>query len=215
MSIGLMGKKCGMTRVFDEEGNSIPVTVLLVEPNRICQLKNNETDGYDAVQVAYGTKRPNRINNPLRGHYRKFEVEPGVGLREFRLDSLEGIEVGTEWKVELFEKGQKVDVRSVSKGKGFQGVIRRWNFRTQDTTHGNSLSHRAPGSIGQRQDPGRVFKGKKMGGHMGNRNRTIQNLEIVRIDVEHNLILIKGAVPGAVSSWVMISPAIKSKKIKG
>lgn len=215
MSIGLMGKKCGMTRVFDEEGNSIPVTVLLVEPNRICQVKNIETDGYNAVQVAYGKKLPNRINNPLRGHYRKFEVEPGIGLKEFRLDNLDNVEAGVEWKVELFEKGQKVDVSAVSKGKGFQGVIRRYGFRTQDASHGNSLSHRAPGSIGQRQDPGRVFKGKKMGGHMGNRNRTIQNLEVVRVDAENNVILIKGAIPGAISGWVMISPAVKIKQIKG
>lgn len=215
MSIGLMGKKCGMTRVFDEEGNSIPVTVLLVEPNRICQIKNIETDGYNAVQVAYGKKLPNRINNALRGHYRKFEVEPGTGLKEFRLDDLEAVEVGAEWKVELFEKGQKVDVSAVSKGKGFQGVIKRYGFRTQDASHGNSLSHRAPGSIGQRQDPGRVFKGKKMGGHMGSRNRTIQNLEVVRVDAENNVILIKGAVPGAISGWVLISPAVKVKQIKG
>ncbi len=215
MSIGLMGKKCGMTRLFDEEGNSIPVTVLWVEPNRICQIKKIETDGYNAVQIAYGEKRPNRISNPVKGHYRKFEVEPGYGLKEIRLDKLEGMEVGAEWKVDLFEKGQKVDVSAVSQGKGFQGVIKRYGFRTQDATHGNSLSHRAPGSIGQRQDPGRVFKGKKMGGHMGSRNRTIQNLEVIKVDAENNLILIKGAVPGAVSTWVLISPAVKVKQIKG
>ncbi|MBC3621142.1 50S ribosomal protein L3 [Vibrio metschnikovii] len=208
--IGLVGRKVGMTRVFTEEGVSIPVTVVEVEANRVSQVKTLETDGYAAIQVTAGTKKANRVTKPEAGHFAKAGVEAGRGLWEFRLENGEEFEVGTELTVELFNEIKKVDVTGTSKGKGFQGAVKRWNFRTQDMTHGNSLSHRAPGSIGQCQTPGRVFKGKKMAGHMGAERVTTQNLEIVRVDAERNLLLIKGAVPGATGANVIVKPAIKA-----
>jgi large subunit ribosomal protein L3 len=214
MAIGLVGRKCGMTRQFTEEGNSIPVTVIEITPNRVSQIKTNENDGYRSYQITAGSKKSNRVTKAAAGHYAKAGVEAGFGLWEFRLDENEGDElvVGTELKADVFQEGQKIDVTGISKGKGFAGAIKRWNFRTQDATHGNSLSHRAPGSIGQNQSPGRVFKGKKMAGHMGNKRCTMQNQEIVRIDVERNILLVKGAVPGAPGSIVVILPSVKTVK---
>ena len=209
MSLGLVGRKVGMTRVFSDDGVSTPVTVIEVEPNRISQIKTVETDGYTAVQVVTGSRRANRVTKPLAGHYRKAGVEAGRGAWEFRVDSVDEMELGSEIKVDLFEQGQIVDVAGVSKGKGFQGGVKRHNFTMQDATHGNSISHRSNGSIGQNQTPGRVFKGKKMSGHMGAANCTTQNLEVVRVDTERNLVLIKGSVPGAKSGDVIIRPAIK------
>jgi large subunit ribosomal protein L3 len=214
MSIGLVGRKCGMSRVFTEDGRSIPVTLIEATPNRVTQVKTVEIDGYSAVQVTAGAKRAALINKPLAGHYAKAKVEAGRGLWEFRVEAgdLGKFAVGGEVKAdELFTVGQKVDVAGVSKGKGFQGTIKRHHFKMGDATHGNSLSHRAPGSIGQRQTPGRVFPGKKMSGHMGNVNRTSMNLEVVKIDNERHLIAIKGAVPGAPGGNVIIRPAVKSK----
>jgi len=213
MAIGIVGRKAGMTRVFTEEGVSIPVTVIQVEPNRVTQVRDTETDGYGAVQVTVGTKKTSRLTKPEAGHYAKAGVEAGRGLWEFRLDDHDGDvpEVGAEIKVDLFESGQKVDVRGVSKGKGFQGGVKRHNFRTQDATHGNSLSHRAPGSIGQCQTPGRVFKGKKMAGHMGAARVTTQSIEVVRVDTDRNLLLVKGAVPGSRGGDVVVTPAMKLK----
>ncbi|RDX35241.1 50S ribosomal protein L3 [Kangiella sp. HD9-110m-PIT-SAG06] len=210
MAIGIVGIKRGMTRVFTEDGVSIPVTVVEADPNRITQLKTADVDGYEAVQVTTGSRKANRISKAEAGHYKKANVEAGRGLWEFRVDSLEDFEVGGEVKVEVFEEGQKVDVTGTSKGKGYAGVIKRWNFRGQDTTHGNSLAHRAPGSIGQNQTPGRVFKGKKMSGHMGAERVTVQTLEVVRVDAERNLLLIKGAVPGATGGDVIVHPAEKA-----
>jgi len=209
MSLGLVGRKVGMTRIFSEEGVSIPVTVIEVEPNRVSQIKTIETDGYVAVQVVTGSRRASRVTRPMAGHYKKAGIEPGRGAWEFRVDSVDGIELGSEFKVDLFENGQIVDVSGVSKGKGFQGGVKRHNFRTQDMTHGNSLSHRANGSIGQNQTPGRVFKGKKMSGHMGAANVTTQNLQVVSVDAERNLLLIRGAIPGAKSGDVIVRPAAK------
>jgi large subunit ribosomal protein L3 len=209
MSLGLVGRKVGMTRVFSDDGVSTPVTVIEVEPNRVSQIKTVETDGYTAVQVITGTRRASRVTKPLAGHYRKAGVEPGRGAWEFRVDSVDGVELGSEIHVDIFEQGQIVDVAGVSKGKGFQGGIKRHNFTMQDATHGNSISHRSNGSIGQNQTPGRVFKGKKMSGHMGAANVTTQNLQIVRIDADRNLVLIRGAVPGAKSGDVVILPAVK------
>lgn len=211
MTMGIVGRKAGMTRVFTEDGVSIPVTVIEVEPNRITQVRNNQTDGYNAIQVTVGARRASRVTKPMAGHFAKAGVEAGRGLWEFRLDgeSGEAPEVGSEINAGLFEAGQMVDVRGLSKGKGFQGGVRRHNFRMQDATHGNSLSHRAPGSIGQNQTPGRVFKGKKMAGHMGNVKRTAQNLEVVRVDVDRNLLLVKGAVPGSRGGDVIVTPAAK------
>ncbi|NOH85302.1 50S ribosomal protein L3 [Vibrio sp. 03-59-1] len=208
--IGLVGRKVGMTRVFTEEGVSIPVTVVEVEANRVSQVKTLEKDGYAAIQVTAGTKKANRVSKPEAGHFAKAGVEAGRGLWEFRLENGEEFEVGAELNVELFNEIKKVDVTGTSKGKGFQGVVKRWNFSTQDMTHGNSLSHRAPGSIGQCQTPGRVFKGKKMAGHMGAERVTTQNLEIVRVDAERNLLLIKGAVPGSTGGNVIVKPAVKA-----
>ena len=212
MTIGLVGRKRGMTRIFTEEGNSVPVTVVEVNPNRITQIRSVEADGYAAIQVTSGAKRTSLVNKPAAGHFAKAGTEAGDGLWEFRLDDGEGsdLEVGSEITVERFEAGQKVDVTGTSKGKGFAGVIKRHNFRMQDATHGNSLSHRAPGSIGQCQTPGRVFKGKKMAGHMGDERVTTQNLEIVRVDAERNLLLIRGAVPGAPGGHVFVRPSIKA-----
>ena len=214
MTIGVVGRKAGMTRIFTEEGASIPVTVIEVEPNRVTQVRTEEVDGYKAVQVTVGSRRASRVNKPLAGHFAKVRVEAGRGLWEFRLDGHEGEmpEVGSEMRVDLFEAGQHVDVRGTSKGKGFQGGVKRHNFRTQDATHGNSLSHRAPGSIGQNQTPGRVFKGKRMAGHMGSVQRAAQNLEVVRVDAERNLLLVKGAVPGARGGDVIVTPAVKKAK---
>ena len=211
MTIGLIGRKRGMTRVFTEAGDSIPVTVVEVSPNRVTQVKTVENDGYSALQITLGQKRNSLLNKPQVGHFSKAEVEAGEGLWELRLDSEEGadLETGAELKVDQFEVGQKVDVTGTSKGKGFAGVIKRYNFAMQDATHGNSLSHRAPGSIGQCQTPGRVFKGKKMAGHMGDERVTTQNLEVVSVDEERNLLLIKGAVPGAAGGQVEVRPAIK------
>jgi large subunit ribosomal protein L3 len=211
MIIGVVGRKAGMTRIFTEDGESVPVTVIEVSPNRITQLRNAETDGYQAVQVTFGKRKASHVNKPEAGHLSKAGVEAGHGMHEFRLDDAGELEVGGEIKVDIFETGQKVDVRGISKGKGFQGTVRRHNFRTQDTTHGNSLSHRAPGSIGQCQTPGRVWKGKKMSGQMGNVQRAIQNLEVVRVDAERNLLLVKGAVPGARGGDVIVTPAVKAK----
>ncbi|MCW8334644.1 50S ribosomal protein L3 [Vibrio sp. SCSIO 43135] len=208
--IGLVGRKVGMTRVFTEEGVSIPVTVVEVEANRVSQVKTLENDGYAAIQVTAGAKKANRVSKPEAGHFAKAGVEAGRGLWEFRLENGEEFEVGAELNVELFNEVKKVDVTGTSKGKGFQGAVKRWNFSTQDMTHGNSLSHRAPGSIGQCQTPGRVFKGKKMAGHMGAERVTTQNLEIVRVDAERNLLLIKGAVPGATGGNVIVKPAVKA-----
>ena len=208
--IGLIGRKVGMTRVFTEEGVSIPVTVVEVEANRVSQVRTLETDGYAAIQVTTGAKKANRVSKPEAGHFAKAGVEAGRGLWEFRLENGEEFEVGAELTVELFNETKKVDVTGTSKGKGFQGAVKRWNFRTQDMTHGNSLSHRAPGSIGQCQTPGRVFKGKKMAGHMGAERVTTQNLEIVRVDAERNLLLIKGAVPGSTGGNVIVKPAVKA-----
>jgi len=211
MAIGLVGRKAGMTRIFTEEGASIPVTVVQVEPNVIAQVKTEESDGYQAIQVTTGKRRPNRVTKPMAGHFAKASVEPGRALWEFRVASgdLEGLEVGASYGVERFSEGQRVDVSGTTIGKGFAGVIKRHNFSMQDATHGNSLSHRAPGSIGQNQTPGRVFKGKKMAGHMGNKKRTVQNLEVVRVDSERNLLLIKGAVPGAKNGDLIIKASVK------
>ena len=208
--IGLVGRKVGMTRIFTEEGVSIPVTVVEVEVNRVSQVKTVETDGYNAIQVTCGSKKANRVSKPEAGHFAKAGVEAGRGLWEFRLENGEEFTVGAELSVEIFNEIKKVDVTGTSKGKGFQGAIKRWNFATQDMTHGNSLSHRAPGSIGQCQTPGRVFKGKKMAGHMGAERVTTQNLEIVRVDAERNLLLIKGAVPGSTGGNVIVKPAVKA-----
>jgi len=209
MAIGIVGKKAGMTRVFTEAGQSVAVTVLQVTPNRVTQVKTPETDGYSAVQIAFGEKKASRVSKPQAGQFAKANVEAGKGLIEFRTE--EGFELGQELTVEQFEAGQKVDVTGTTKGKGFQGGVKRWNFATQDATHGNSLSHRAPGSIGQCQTPGRVWKGKKMAGHMGAEKQTTQMLEIVQVDAENNLLLIKGAVPGATGSEVIVKPAVKAK----
>ena len=211
MTIGLIGRKRGMTRIFTEQGVSIPVTVIEVSPNRVTQVKTVEADGYNALQVTLGQKRSSLLNKPQVGHFSKAEVEAGEGLWELRLKDDEGtdLQAGAELKVDQFESGQKVDVTGTSKGKGFAGVIKRYNFAMQDATHGNSLSHRAPGSIGQCQTPGRVFKGKKMAGHMGDMRVTTQNLEVIRVDTERNLLLIKGAVPGANGGQVAIRPAVK------
>ncbi len=211
MAIGIIGRKAGMTRVFTEDGVSIPVTVIEAAPNRVTQVKSDDTDGYRALQVTAGSKRSNLVGKPAAGHFAKAGVEAGKGLWELRLDGEEGteLEAGAELKVEQFEAGQMVDVTGVSKGKGFAGTVKRHNFRMQDATHGNSLSHRAPGSIGQCQTPGRVFKGKKMAGHMGDERVTTQNLEVVRVDAERNLLLVKGAVPGAAGGTVTVRPSVK------
>ncbi|SEI89550.1 large subunit ribosomal protein L3 [Allopseudospirillum japonicum] len=212
MALGLVGKKCGMTRIFTEEGASIPVTVIEVDPNRVTQLRSLEQDGYAAVQITTGARKAKHLTKAEAGHFAKANVAAGRGLWEFRLtEGDETPEVGNELTVSLFEAGQKVDVTGTSKGKGFQGAIKRWNFRTQDMTHGNSLSHRAPGSIGQNQTPGRVFKGKKMAGHMGAERVTVQSLEVVRVDTERNLLLVKGAVPGATGGDVIVRPAVKAR----
>ncbi|MCX8730630.1 50S ribosomal protein L3 [Gilliamella sp. B2969] len=207
--IGLIGRKVGMTRIFTEEGVSIPVTVVEVQSNRITQVKTLENDGYQAIQVTTGSKKASRVNKPEAGHFAKAGVEAGRGLWEFRFEKGE-FTVGQSINVDIFTDVKKVDVTGTSKGKGFAGVTKRWNFRTQDATHGNSLAHRGHGSIGQNQTPGKVFKGRKMAGHLGNERVTVQNLDIVRVDAERNLLLIKGAVPGAINSDVIVKPAIKA-----
>lgn len=209
MTMGLIGKKCGMTRVFTPDGEAIPVTVVMVEPNKVTQVKTVEADGYRAVQVTDGGAR--RANKPLAGHYAKASVKPGRTLREFRLSEKEGadLQAGADLNVSMFKQGQYVDVTGVSIGKGYAGTVKRHHFTMGDATHGNSLSHRAPGSIGQRQTPGRVFPGKRMAGHLGNTRRTMQNLEVIRVDAERNVLLIKGAVPGAKGGRVIVRPAVK------
>ncbi len=213
MPIGLVGRKCGMTRVFTEDGASVPVTVVEALPNRVARVKTPDSDGYAALQVTTGSRKASRISKPVAGQFASAGVEAGDGMWEFRVAGDEGaaIEKGAEIKVDLFEVGQKVDVIGTTIGKGFAGTVKRHNFSMQDATHGNSLAHRAPGSIGQNQTPGRVFKGKKMSGHMGNVRRTAENLEVVRVDAERNLILIKGAVPGASGGRVIVKPAVKAR----
>lgn len=213
MAIGIVGRKSGMTRVFTEGGASVPVTVVEVAPNRITQIKSLEVDGYRAIQVTSGSRRPSRVTKPAAGHFAKAGVEAGRGLWEFRLRDGEGedLQVGEEIKVDIFEPGQKVDVTGTSKGKGFAGTIKRHHFAGHDATHGNSRAHRTPGSIGMRQTPGRVFKGKPMAGHMGDERCTTQNLEVVRVDAERNLILIRGAVPGAPGGDVLVRPSVKAR----
>ena len=212
MAIGLVGRKVGMTRVFQEDGASVPVTVIEVLANRVTQVKSDDTDGYRALQVTTGEKKASRVTKPLAGHFAKAGTEAGRGLWEFRLQNGEGEDyaVGSELTVDIFAEVNKVDVTGTSKGKGFAGTVKRWNFSMQDATHGNSLSHRAPGSIGQNQSPGKVFKGKKMAGQMGNERVTTQSLELVRVDAERSLLLIKGAVPGATGSDVIVKPAVKA-----
>lgn len=216
MAIGIVGRKCGMTRVFQEDGSSVPVTVIEATPNRVTQLRTLETDGYRAVQVTAGVRRPSRVNRPAAGHYAKAGVEAGRGAWEFRLADGEGDDLapGGEITVSQFAAGDRVQVAGVSIGKGFAGAVKRHNFRTQDATHGNSLSHRAPGSIGQNQTPGRVFKGKKMAGHMGAHRVTVRNLEIVRVDEERSLLLVKGAVPGARNGDLLVQP-VPVGKVRG
>jgi len=215
MTLGLVGRKCGMTRVFTEDGVAIPVTVIEVLPNRVTQVKTVDNDGYPALQVTMGECKRAKLTKAEAGHFAKAGVEPGSLLHEFYIEDvklLEGITVGSELKLDYFTEGQFVDVTGVSKGKGYASVVKRHNFRTQDATHGNSLSHRAPGSIGQRQSPGKVFKGKKMSGHLGDVRKTILSQPIVKIDNDKNLLLIRGAVPGAVNAFVFIRPAIKKQR---
>lgn len=217
MALGVVGRKIGMTRVFDESGVSTPVTVVHVEKNRITARKTSESDGYESVQITLGDKKAAALSKAQAGHFAKSGVAAGRGLWEFRLGEGEGeaLEVGGEITINIFEAGQKVDVTGTSIGKGFAGGVKRHNFQTQDATHGNSLAHRAPGSIGQNQTPGRVFKGKKMAGHMGNERVTTQNLSVVRIDEERDIILIRGPVPGPKGGDVLIKPAVKVKRAKG
>ena len=209
MSLGLVGRKVGMTRVFDEQGASVPVTVLEMTANRVTQVKTKDTDGYEAVQVAFGSKKANRINKAEAGHFAKAGVEAGAGLIEFAIEAGE-LKAGDVIEVSMFEAGQFVDITGTSKGKGFAGTIKRHNFDSQRTSHGNSRSHRVPGSIGQAQDPGRVFKGKRMAGQYGNTKSTVQNLVVVRVDAERNLLLVKGAVPGSINSDVVVRPSVKA-----
>ncbi len=212
MAIGLVGKKCGMTRVFTEAGVSIPVTVVEVDANRITQVKNTDVDGYQAIQVTTGTRRDSRVTAAQKGHFAKAGVKAGRGVWEFRVNDseLEGREVGSEILADLFEQGQMVDVTGQSKGKGFQGGVKRHNFSMQDATHGNSVSHRALGSTGQNQSPGKVFKGKKMPGQMGNKRVTVQGLEVISVDAEKGLLVIKGAIPGATGGDVIVRPSVKA-----
>lgn len=214
MTIGVIGRKAGMTRIFTEDGVSVPVTVIEVQPNRVTQVKTLENDGYRAVQVTSGERRPSRVTKPMAGHFAKAGVTAGDTLREFRLGQDEGADLaqGQEITVTIFATGQKVDVRGVTIGRGFAGGVRRHNFRTQDSTHGNSVSHRAPGSIGQCQTPGRVMKGKRMAGHMGNVNRVQQNLEVIRVDAERSLLLVRGGVPGPAGGRLVVLPSVKKSK---
>lgn len=213
MSLGLIGQKMGMTRVFHEDGRSIPVTVVAVAPNRVTQIKTKETDGYEAVQVASGERKANRVPKALAGHYAKANVAPGTKLAEFRVNAADAeLEIGSEINVALFEAGQKVDVQGTSIGKGFAGGIKRWGFGGLRATHGVSVSHRSLGATGQCQDPGKVFKNKKMGGHMGAKKRTQQGLEVIRVDAERNVLLVKGSVPGSKGGSVVIKPSVKANK---
>ena len=209
MTIGLVGRKCGMTRVFTADGISIPVTVIEIEVNRVTQVKTVDNDGYAAIQVATGSRRPSRVTKAMAGHYAKAETQAGRGLWEFL--SADQHAVGDQLNADVFQEGQVVDVIATSKGKGFAGTVKRHNFATQDATHGNSVSHRVPGSIGQNQSPGRVFKGKRMAGQMGNKRVTVEGLEVVRVDTERNLLLIKGAVPGAPGGDVIVRPSVKAR----
>jgi large subunit ribosomal protein L3 len=209
MAISLVGRKCGMTRIFTEDGASVPVTVIEINPNRITQVKSGAVDGYSSVQVTVGSRKASRVSKSEAGHYAKAGVGAGEGLWEFRVEDSGSYQVGQELTVSQFQAGQMVDVVGQSKGKGFQGGIKRWNFGMQDATHGNSLSHRVLGSIGQCQTPGRVWKGKKMAGHMGDARVTVQNLEVVRVDEADNVILIKGSIPGATGGKVILQPAVK------
>lgn len=213
MSLGLIGQKCGMTRVFTEDGSTVPVTVIEVVSNRVTQIKSEETDGYVALQITAGARRPSRVSKAMAGHFAKANVEAGNVLKEFRVASsdLENINLGDELSVDIFAEGQQVDVQGVSKGKGFQGGIKRHNFAHQRNSHGNSLSHRAIGSTGMCQTPGRVFKGKKMPGQMGNKTCTVQSQKVVKVDAERGLILVKGTVPGAPGGKVVILPSVKAK----
>ena len=211
-SLGIVGRKAGMSRLFTEDGKSIPVTLIEATPNRIVQIKTPDSDGYSAVQITAGVKRAALINKPEAGHLAKAKVEAGRGLWELRVeaDRIGDFQVGGEIKADIFEVGQIVDVQGVTKGKGFQGTIKRWNFTMGDATHGNSLSHRSPGSIGQRQTPGRVFPGKRMAGRMGGERRTEENLKVVQVDLERNLLLVSGSVPGAPGGRVVIRPSVKA-----
>ena len=211
MSIGLVGRKLGMTRVVQDNGASIGVTVLEVTPNRIAQIKTPAIDGYTAIQVTFGERRPQRVTKPMAGHFAKAGIQAGRSLCEFTVDDAAAYQAGAEVTLEIFEAGQMVDVSSISKGKGFDGAIKRHNFSSNRATHGNSLSHRAPGSIGNRQTPGRVFKGKRMAGQLGAERVTMQNLEIIRVDMDRNLLLVKGAVPGSKGADVEIRPAVKAR----
>lgn len=210
--LGLVGRKVGMTRIFTEDGESIPVTVLEVAGNRVTQVKTEETDGYNAIQVAFGSKKPSRVSKPLSGHYAKAGVEAGEMLKEFHIDAdkLADLKVGATLSVEMFTVGQKVDVTGITIGKGFAGAIKRHHFSSNRASHGNSVTTRAPGSIGNRQDPGRVFPGKRMAGHLGDVQRTTQNLMVARVDVERQLLLVRGAVPGAKGGKVIVRPAVKA-----
>ncbi|MFK8031451.1 MAG: 50S ribosomal protein L3 [Gammaproteobacteria bacterium] len=214
MTIGVVGRKCGMTRVFMDDGRSVPVTVIEALPNRVTQIKSAESDGYRALQVCTGSRRASRVTKAQAGHFAKAKTEAGRGMWEFRLNDEEGadIELGSALTVDMFEEGQAIDVTGTTHGKGFAGAIKRHNFSMQDATHGNSLSHRAPGSIGQCQTPGRVFKGKKMAGQMGNVRRTQPNLQVVRVDMDRNLLLVKGSVPGSKGGDVIVMPSMRGKK---
>ena len=209
MAISLLGSKVGMTRIYNEDGSATPVTVLEISPNRISQLKTVDTDGYNAVQLTVGSKKASKVNKPESGHYAKASVEAGVFTRESCVDSVSDFELGSEITLDIFEEGQKVDVTGTTIGKGFAGVLKRYNFAGKDATHGNSINHRTPGSIGQNQTPGRVFKGKKMSGHMGAVRQTTQNLTVVKIDLDRNLMMVKGAVPGARGGNILVKPAVK------
>ena len=210
MSLGLVGIKTGMTRVFDESGTSIPVTVINIDSNRISQIKTKERDGYSAIQIAYGSQKESRLNKAQLGHYKKTNLSPAKGQHEFRVNDIsDDMTVGTDIKADRFKAGEHVDIVGKSLGKGFQGGVKRHNFKMQDATHGNSVSHRALGSTGQCQDPGRVFKGKKMAGHMGARKVTIQNLKIIEIDEKNSLLVLKGSVPGKKNSTIFIKDAVK------
>jgi large subunit ribosomal protein L3 len=213
MSLGLVGRKVGMTRIFTDDGESIPVTVVEVGDNRVTQIKTDETDGYTAVQVTFGTRRASRVTKPLAGHLAKAGVEAGEVIKEFRIDAAKAAELqaGSSLSVDLFQVGQKIDVQGVSIGKGYAGTIKRYHFASGRATHGNSRSHNVPGSIGMAQDPGRVFPGKRMTGHLGDVTRTVQNLEIAKIDAERKLLLVKGAIPGSKNGKVIVTPAVKAK----
>jgi len=210
-TIGLVGRKCGMTRIFTPEGVSIPVTVLEILPNRITQIKSQSTDGYSAIQVTMGERKASRVNKALSGHFSKANSVPGEGLWEFRLENEAetAFSIGSELTVELFKEGELVDVQGTTKGRGFTGTITRWNFRSQRASHGVSVSHNLPGSIGQNQTPGRVFKGKKMAGHWGVEKKSVQNLEVIRVDAVRNVLLVKGAIPGAANGKIIVRSAVK------